>query len=94
MPTISHESILKEFSRKLKLAVKILILYTGRNTSLVILKGIPVKKYFKEVCNTSFLFRVAPKELGTNEVNIPYLVSITPRNICSGFTSFGIICFT
>lgn len=45
LPTIGNESVLKEFSRKLKvkLAVKILILCTRRNTCLVVLKVIPVK---------------------------------------------------
>ena len=42
---------------------------------------------------SSFLVWVAPKLLYTNVVNVPLLVSITQRNICSRFISFRIICF-
>ena len=48
MHTISHESILKKFSRKLRLSAKILILYIRRNTCVVMLKGIPVNSIFAD----------------------------------------------
>ena len=49
MHTISHESILNEFSRKLRLAAKILIIYIRRNTScMVMLKGLPVNSIFAD----------------------------------------------
>ena len=63
MHTISHESIFKEFSRKLKLAAKILILYTRKNTCLVMLKVIPInsifvdaeQKYYTEVYKLPYI---------------------------------------
>ena len=106
MHTISRESILKEFSRKLKLAAKVLVLHTRRNAYLVVLKGTPVKIQYLCMQNkilyrglqhyliSSFLVWVAPKLLRTNVINAPLLVSITPRNIYSRFMSFKIIYFT
>ena len=106
MHTISRESILKEFSRKLKLAAKVLVLHTRRNAYLVVLKGAPVKIQYLCMQNkilyrglqhyliSSFLVWVAPKLLRTNVINAPLLVSITPRNIYSRFMSFKIIYFT
>lgn len=106
MHIISRESILKEFSRKMKLAAKVLVLHTRRNTYLVMLKGTPVK--IKHLCVqskilyrglqhyliSSFLVWVAPELLRTNVMNAPLLVSITPRNIYSRFMTFKIIYFT
>lgn len=45
MPKIRSEDILRKFSRKLKLAVKISLLYTWENTCWTIFKGIPVKSH-------------------------------------------------
>ena len=48
MPTVTRENILEQFSRKLNFALKISILYTRRNTCLIILKDIPTKfQYLK-----------------------------------------------
>ena len=106
MHIISRESILKEFSRKMKLAAKVLVLHTRRNTYLVMLKGTPVKiqhlcvqskilyRGLQHYLISSFLVWVAPELLRTNVMNAPLLVSITPRNIYSRFMTFKIIYFT
>ena len=75
MHTINHESIIKEFSRKLKFAAKVLILYISRNTCVVML-DIPVNSIFAdaeqkdhtEVHNMTVLVWVAPRTLHTNIV--------------------------
>ena len=49
---------------------------------------------FKTFGISGYLVWAVPELLRINVVNVPFLVSVTPWNMCSRFTSFRIICFT
>ena len=76
-PRSSHESILQQFSGKLKLVGKIPILYTWRNTCRVMLKGILAKNQYSWDAEQKYY---------TNfySVNVYLVFSFgLPRNCCA-----------